>query len=235
MAAHATAKCSRTCKSPGIYTEESGENGVSVVLVGGRRRIVISERDGICDPDESCSSCEKDCGECTGECGDGVCDGPETAENCPADCQIGSGPTSRAPLPPGAIEADAPPLFFFYAVHVHGSKEYLPYADPGRTVVDPVAAENMLAAARARLGSEMEAEYARWTDLTRRLALYDTQILTQSQGQAQAALLAYQSDAGDQKNQAENIGFHLSFTSPPVGRPRLRLRIPAATPRAHAW
>ena len=50
---------------------------------------------------------------------------------------------------------------------------------------------------RARLGSELEAEYARWNDLTRRLALYEKQILAQSKGQAQAALLAYQSDAGD--------------------------------------
>lgn len=49
----------------------------------------------------------------------------------------------------------------------------------------------------ARLASELDAEYARWTDLTRRLGLYETQILDQSKGQAQAALLAYQSDTGD--------------------------------------
>lgn len=49
----------------------------------------------------------------------------------------------------------------------------------------------------ARLGSTLAAEYARWSDLTRRLALYDTQILDQSKWQAQAALLAYQSDTGD--------------------------------------
>ena len=49
----------------------------------------------------------------------------------------------------------------------------------------------------ARLKSELDAEYARWTDLTRRLALYETLILEQSKGQAQAALLAYQSDTGD--------------------------------------
>lgn len=48
-----------------------------------------------------------------------------------------------------------------------------------------------------RLASELDAEYARWTDLTRRLALYETRILDQSRGQARAALLAYQSDAGD--------------------------------------
>jgi outer membrane protein TolC len=59
------------------------------------------------------------------------------------------------------------------------------------------AAQSMRAETRLRLASEMDAEYARWTDLTRRLSLYETQILEQSQGRAQAALLAYQSDAGD--------------------------------------
>ena len=49
----------------------------------------------------------------------------------------------------------------------------------------------------ARLSSELDIEYARWTDLTRRLGLYETRILGQSKGQAQAALLAYQSDTGD--------------------------------------
>lgn len=59
------------------------------------------------------------------------------------------------------------------------------------------AATNTQAALSAQLGSELDAEYARWTDFTRRLALYDSRILEQSKGQAQAALLAYQSDAGD--------------------------------------
>jgi hypothetical protein len=44
------------------------------------------------------------------------------------------------------MEEDAPPLYFFYAVHVHGSQEFLPYSDPGMTEIDPIAAENMLAA-----------------------------------------------------------------------------------------
>ena len=47
------------------------------------------------------------------------------------------------------------------------------------------------------LGSQLEAEHAQWRELTRRLDLYDTQILKQAKGQAEAALLAYQSDAGD--------------------------------------
>ena len=79
-------------------------------------------------------------------CGDGVCDGPETAENCPADCQHSQEPTPPMPPVTGLEMGDAPPLYFFYAIHVHGSKEYLPYTDPGQTVIDPVAAENMLAA-----------------------------------------------------------------------------------------
>ncbi|MDH5454445.1 MAG: TolC family protein [Gammaproteobacteria bacterium] len=49
----------------------------------------------------------------------------------------------------------------------------------------------------ARLRSELDIEYARWTDLSRRLELYESQILGQSADQAQAALLAYQSDTGD--------------------------------------
>lgn len=49
----------------------------------------------------------------------------------------------------------------------------------------------------AFLQSKLRVEYARWSDLTRRLALYDTRILAQSAAQAQSALLAYQSDTGD--------------------------------------
>ena len=47
------------------------------------------------------------------------------------------------------------------------------------------------------LTRQLEAEYAQWRELTRRLALYDSQILTQAREQADAALLAYQSDASD--------------------------------------
>jgi outer membrane protein TolC len=48
-----------------------------------------------------------------------------------------------------------------------------------------------------RLASELDREYARWQQLSRRIALYESQILTQAEGRANAALLAYQSDAGD--------------------------------------
>jgi len=44
---------------------------------------------------------------------------------------------------------------------------------------------------------QLEAEYAQWHELSRRLELYDTQILSQARDQADAALLAYQSDVGD--------------------------------------
>ncbi|MGI9235537.1 MAG: TolC family protein [Woeseiaceae bacterium] len=49
----------------------------------------------------------------------------------------------------------------------------------------------------AKLQSELDLRYARWNDLNQRLALYENQILGQSKDQAQAALLAYQSDTGD--------------------------------------
>lgn len=48
-----------------------------------------------------------------------------------------------------------------------------------------------------QLRSELESEHAQWTQLTRRIALYQTRILELSQKQTDAALLAYQSDAGN--------------------------------------
>ena len=48
-----------------------------------------------------------------------------------------------------------------------------------------------------RLSSQLDSEYAHWQDLGRRLELYESQILSLSESQAQAALLAYQSDVGD--------------------------------------
>lgn len=49
----------------------------------------------------------------------------------------------------------------------------------------------------AQLKSELDAEYARWTAQTRRLSLYESAILGQTESQAEAAMLAYQSDVGD--------------------------------------
>lgn len=48
-----------------------------------------------------------------------------------------------------------------------------------------------------RLKSQLESEYARWQELTRRIDLYDRSILKQTAEHAQAALAAYQSEAGD--------------------------------------
>jgi outer membrane protein TolC len=47
------------------------------------------------------------------------------------------------------------------------------------------------------LQSELAAEHSRWKDLTRRLSLYDTRILEQAENNAEASMLAYQSDKGD--------------------------------------
>lgn len=44
---------------------------------------------------------------------------------------------------------------------------------------------------------QLDTEYAEWQQLTRRLSLYDERILDQVRDQAEAALLAYQSDAAD--------------------------------------
>jgi len=42
--------------------------------------------DGTCDPDETCKTCEEDCGSCV-ECGDGKCDDTENYDTCPRDCK----------------------------------------------------------------------------------------------------------------------------------------------------
>jgi len=48
-----------------------------------------------------------------------------------------------------------------------------------------------------RLNSRLQAEYGQWTELTRRIELYEQQILTQASENAQASLIAYQSDTAD--------------------------------------
>jgi outer membrane protein TolC len=59
------------------------------------------------------------------------------------------------------------------------------------------AAGNEKARLERELESRMQAEYARWQEIDRRLALFESRILPQTQDQAEAALTAYQSDAGD--------------------------------------
>ncbi|NIQ25054.1 MAG: transporter, partial [Gammaproteobacteria bacterium] len=47
------------------------------------------------------------------------------------------------------------------------------------------------------LRRELEAAHVEWRELTRRLSLYDERLLGQVRDNADAALLAYRSDAGD--------------------------------------
>jgi outer membrane protein TolC len=47
------------------------------------------------------------------------------------------------------------------------------------------------------LSSRLAVQYARWEDLGRRVALYDSRILDQSRENAEASMLAYQHDTGD--------------------------------------
>ncbi|NNE60633.1 MAG: TolC family protein [Woeseia sp.] len=48
-----------------------------------------------------------------------------------------------------------------------------------------------------RFTSQLDAEYSRWNDLSRRVDLYERLILNQAKDQANAALAAYQSETGD--------------------------------------
>jgi outer membrane protein TolC len=59
------------------------------------------------------------------------------------------------------------------------------------------AAVSAKARVAADLRSQLNIEYASWTDLSRRQALYETDILELTRRRAEAAMLAYQSDAGD--------------------------------------
>jgi outer membrane protein TolC len=59
------------------------------------------------------------------------------------------------------------------------------------------AARSVREQTQRRLASQLESEYARWSDLNRRLGLYNSKILSQASDNAEASLLAYQSDRGD--------------------------------------
>ena len=58
------------------------------------------------------------------------------------------------------------------------------------------AKSNELAVLR-NLQSRLEAEHSHWHELSRRLELYEQRILPQTGDQAEAAMLAYQSDSAD--------------------------------------
>jgi hypothetical protein len=42
--------------------------------------------DASCNGDETCATCEADCGACPETCGDESCNGAETCQTCPGDC-----------------------------------------------------------------------------------------------------------------------------------------------------
>ena len=58
------------------------------------------------------------------------------------------------------------------------------------------AAESKEALLR-RLSSRLDAEFARWQELSRRIELYERRLLIQAEDQSTAALAAYRSEAGD--------------------------------------
>jgi outer membrane protein TolC len=62
---------------------------------------------------------------------------------------------------------------------------------------EKTAAQSIREQTRRGLNSQLESEHARWSDLSRRLSIYDTRILGQARENAEASLLAYQSDRGD--------------------------------------
>ncbi len=59
------------------------------------------------------------------------------------------------------------------------------------------AAQEQRRRAAVDLASELESEYSSWLNLTRRLALYETELIGMSEHQADAALLAYRNDVAD--------------------------------------
>ena len=67
----------------------------------------------------------------------------------------------------------------------------------------------------ADLRSQLSVEYSRWNELTRRMGLYEEDILNLSASRAEAAMLAYQSDAGDfsdvMHGQIDHLNTRLDF------------------------
>jgi len=96
------------------------------------------------------------------KCGDDVCDGPENQTNCPADCDQSTALITAQITATSQAQAEAiqtpqaaatqtdtesiQPLNFFYAIHTHANGDYLPYTSPGMKEIDPMVAENMIAA-----------------------------------------------------------------------------------------
>lgn len=76
--------CENCLSDCGCNIGESCVGGICVASCG----------DGDCVGDETCSTCEADCGSCESEiyCGDESCNGEETCQSCEADCgcEVGS-------------------------------------------------------------------------------------------------------------------------------------------------
>ncbi|MBT8143622.1 MAG: TolC family protein, partial [Gammaproteobacteria bacterium] len=80
----------------------------------------------------------------------------------------------------------------------------LPYFRKNRQDREVAAARSVRRAAHAskeqflrQLASQLEVEYARWHELSRRIDLYQRQVLEQAHERTRAARVAYQSGTGD--------------------------------------
>ena len=67
----------------------------------------------------------------------------------------------------------------------------------GAALSERRAAQDSREALLRGLSSRLEAEFARWQELTRRIELYEQRLLVQAADQSRAALVAYQSETGD--------------------------------------
>ena len=69
--------------------EEVGNVKKSIVLSEEQNPSSITCGNFLCEPGETCSNCESDCGACAvplPTCGDGSCNGAETCDTCESDC-----------------------------------------------------------------------------------------------------------------------------------------------------
>lgn len=69
--------------------EEVGNVKKSLVLSTEQNPSSITCGNLLCEPGETCSNCESDCGACAvplPTCGDGTCNGTETCDTCESDC-----------------------------------------------------------------------------------------------------------------------------------------------------
>ena len=77
-------------KVPGVTVAEVAEKDTDDAAVLASCSMQVSDAtgcgDGTCGDDESCATCNDDCGLCNAVCGDGLCTDPETCTTCPGDC-----------------------------------------------------------------------------------------------------------------------------------------------------